>query len=133
MVSSLPLLFCDSPVSVKENPDRKKSVAKIDSCNDMLRTNLIIIFHKLWWYCNRQLRPSYTYTSELIQCCDCRFVTAQFSLLKKKKCNNWVHPWKLTHAKSFRKIGIISFRYISNTSIYMSFIYVLLLSMASLI
>ena len=37
------------------NPE---SVAKIDFCNDMLRTNLIIIFHKLWWYCNRQLRSS---------------------------------------------------------------------------
>ena len=46
---------------------------------------LINIFHKLWWYCNRQLWSTQAYTSELIQCCDCRFVTAQFSLLKKMK------------------------------------------------
>ena len=45
---------------------------------------LINIFHKLWWYCNRQLWSSQAYTSELIQCCDCLSVTAQFSLLKKK-------------------------------------------------
>ena len=71
---------------------------------------LINIFHKLWWYCNRQLWSSQAYTSELIQCCDCRFLTAQFSLLKKK-WKNWVHPRKLAHAKFFeKKNGIISHR-----------------------
>ena len=72
MVLSLPLLSCESPVSVKENPDRKKKKKSISLANLILGVNDVMVSYLI--YCDSLLQNTtdiiIIYGSYFITKCD---------------------------------------------------------------